>query len=209
MFRTLVALIFITGCLTGTALAESTPKSLFASVYLKGDKIGHVHLTMIKNEKGEVEELNANASVSFLGMEVYGFTQNLKETWVSGNLQEMSGKTDDNGTAHEISLTRNTEDYQATYNGKDLTLPLNAFPTSPWHYQITENTLLFNIVDFEKLTVKIAKAADTVKIGNKDIKAEKFTFTGDWEARLWFDENREFIKGEYDISGRQVTVILD
>ena len=209
MFRPLFAPIMVIGLFAGTALADSSQRNMFASVYLKGDKNGQVHLTTVRNEKGEVEKLKANASVSFLGMEVYGFTQNLKESWSSGELQEMDGKTDDNGTAHEIALTRNTEDYKATYNGKELTLPLNAFPTSPWHYAITENTLLFNIVDFELLNVKIAKDAETVDVGGKSVEAEKFTFTGDWQAKLWFDKNKDFVKGEYDVSGRQVTVILD
>tara|TARA_R110002095_G_scaffold117691_2_gene102627 strand:+ start:581 stop:1210 length:630 start_codon:yes stop_codon:yes gene_type:complete len=209
MLRTLLAPLMIISLFAGTALADSTQRNLFASVYLKKDKIGHVHLTTTRNEKSEIEKLSANASVSFLGMEVYGFTQNLKESWHSGELQDMNGKTDDNGTAHEISLARNSEDYQATYNGKELTLPLNAFPTSPWHYAITENTLLFNIVDFELLNVKIAKDAETVDIGGKSVDTEKFTFTGDWQATLWFDKNKDFVKGEYDVSGRQVTVILD
>lgn len=209
MLRAIAIFLVLIALVPATALAEKVQKNQFASVYLKDDKIGQVHLTTIRNEKGEIEEMRANASVSFLGMEVYGFNQNLKETWSSGELQKMNGETDDNGTAHEISLSRNTEDFRATYNGKDLTLPLNAFPTSPWHYAITENTLLFNIVDFDLLNVKIAKDADTVEINSKNIETEKFTFTGDWEAKLWFDTNKEFVKGEYDVSGRQVMVILD
>ncbi len=209
MLRAVLMLLVLIALSPGAALAEKVQKNQFASVYLKDDKIGQVHLTTIRNEKGEIEEMRANASVSFLGMEVYGFNQNLKETWSSGELQKMDGKTDDNGTAHEISLSRGDTDYSATYNGKDLTLPLKAFPTSPWHYSITDNTLLFNIVDFDLLNVKIAKANETVEINGKDIKTEKFTFTGDWEAKLWFDESKEFVKGEYDVSGRQVMVILD
>lgn len=209
MLRATLTLLILIALSPSAAVADQAQKSQFASVYLKTDKIGQVHLTTIRNEKGEIEEMRANASVSFLGMEVYGFTQNLNETWSSGELQKMEGKTDDNGTTHEISLNRNADEFQATYNGKSLTLPLNAFPTSPWHYSITENTLLFNIVDFDLLNVKIAKAAETIKIGGEDVKAEKFTFTGDWEAKLWFDVNKEFVKGEYDVSGRQVTVILD
>jgi hypothetical protein len=55
----------------------------------------------------------------------------------------------------------------------------------------------------------IKESKDTVKIGEKEIKTSKFEFTGDWVAVLWFDENKDFVKGEYDVSGRQVTVILD
>lgn len=209
MGRFLYAVLLIATFAPCSALAGKIPENLFASVYYKNDKIGQVHLTTLKNEKGEIEQLKATASISFLGLEVYGFNQNLQEDWVAGELQNMSGKTDDNGTAHEISLKRTQVQYDATYNKSSLTLPLDAFPTSPWHYDITQNHLLFNIVDFELLKVEISESPDTVKIGDTSIPTTKFDFTGEWKARLWFDKNKQFVKGEYDVSGRQVTVILD
>ncbi|PHQ66145.1 MAG: hypothetical protein COB93_12390 [Sneathiella sp.] len=207
--RSLYSLIIVTFLLVPNAFADKAQENLFATVYLKGDKVGTVHLTTVRNENDELEELNANASVSFLGLEVYGFTQNLQERWEKGDLQSMDGKTDDNGTAHEITLKRGAENYDANYNKKALTLPLDAFPTSPWHYDITKSKLLFNIVDFELLKVEIKESPDTVEIGGKKIETTKFVFTGDWAAVLWFDKDKMFVKGEYDISGRQVTVILD
>jgi len=209
MFKNLIVFFIFALIVPANALAAGKQENLFASVYLKGDKIGHVHLTTVRDENGELEDLVANASVSFLGLEVYGFTQNLHEKWVSGELSKMDGKTDDNGTPHEISLDRGEKDYRATYNGKDLTLPLDGFPTSPWHYEITENTLLFNIVDFALLKVTVTSSPDTIKINGKSVETEKFEFKGDWVAVLWFDEKKNFVQGEYDVSGRQVTVILD
>ncbi len=209
MLKKLFAVIIVSLFLPAIALADGTQENLFASVFFKGDKIGQVHLTTVRNEKGELEQLKANASVSFLGLEVYGFTQNLHEEWAAGDLQTMDGKTDDNGTVHDVSLNRGAEDFQATYNGKDLILPLNAFPTSPWHYEITQNTLLFNIVDFDLLNVTIAPSPDTIEINGKPVETTKFEFKGDWVATLWFDKDQNFMKGEYEVSGRQLTVILD
>lgn len=209
MCKNLFALIIVALFLPITALAESTQKNQFASVYFKGDKIGQIHLTTTRNEKGEIENLKANASVSFLGVEVYGYDQKLEESWEGGELFSMKGVTDDNGTPHIIKLTRHPEDYQATYNDKDLTLPLNAFPTSPWHYEITQNTLLFNIVDFDLLNVTITSSPDTVEIGGTPVETTKFVFAKDWIATLWFDKDKNFVKGVYDVSGRQLTVILD
>ncbi|USG62630.1 DUF6134 family protein [Sneathiella marina] len=209
MFRSLSIFFVIALFFVGVAHAEKKQENIFASVFLKGDKIGHIHLTTVTNEKGEIEELKANASVSFLGMEVYGFTQNLTEKWLNGELQEMRGKTDDNGTPHEISLDRDNTGYKATYNMKAIDLPITAFPTSPWHYDITKNKLLFNIVDFELLAVQIQSEPDTVEIEGNSIETVKFTFTGDWKAILWFDKSNKFLKGDYDISGRQITVVVD
>ena len=130
-------------------------------------------------------------------------------SWKGGELQKMVGRTDDNGEIHEVALLRTAREYEVEYNGQHLTLPHGAFPTSPWHYKITENTLLFNIVNFELLKVEVSESPDTVTIGSESIPATKFEFTGGWKARLWFDESRFFLKGEYDVAGRQVTVVVD
>ena len=209
MFRLIHALVIVSLLSLGTALADSSQKNRFASIYLKKDKIGHVHLTSVHDESGELEELTAKASVSFLGVKIYGFSQHHTETWGGGELQKMVGRTDENGTIHDVSLQRTARDYEVEYNGEQQNLPLGAFPTSPWHYKITENTQLFNIVNFDLLEVEVNDSPDTVIIGGEAVSATKFTFTGDWEARLWFDEARSFVKGEYDVGGRQVKVVID
>jgi Domain of unknown function (DUF6134) len=209
MIRILSIFVLVTVFSTGLARANKIQENIFASVFLKDDKIGTIHLTTVADENGELEELRANASVTFLGAEVYGFTQNLTEKWSEGDLVDMEGKTDDDGTAHEISLKREADGYRAIYNKKDIDLPLTAFPTSSWHYEITQNKLLFSTVDFDLLKVEITSEQDTIDVDGKQIATEKFTFTGDWKAILWYDENKRFAKGMYDVSGRQLTVIVD
>jgi len=209
MTRALFSFLIAALLVIPVAYADKAQENLFATVYLKDDKIGKVHLTTIRDENGELEEFKANASVSFLGLEVYGFTQNLHEHWTKGDLQSMEGQTDDNGTPHNVDLNRGAAQYDGKYNEKPITLPLDAFPTTPWHYDITQSKLLFNIVDFDLLKVEIKESPDTIEIGDKKIETTKYVFTGDWEAVLWFDDTKNFVKGEYDISGRQITVILD
>lgn len=209
LFRALCLLLSLALWPFSTASADDSQKNLFASIYLKKDKIGQVHLTLVHDEAGELQELSAHASVSFLGVKVYGFTQHHHETWSQGELQKMEGRIDDDGTVHEVSLQRTDKDYEVEHNGERRTLPHDAFPTSPWHYLITENTLLFSIVDFELYDVEVTSQPGSVKIGKDRVDATKYTFTGGWEADLWFDEARSFLKGEYDISGRRITVLVD
>jgi hypothetical protein len=209
MFRLVSIMMLFVVFWPGTALADSTQKNVFASIYLKKKKIGQVHLTSVHGETGEIEELKSRASVSFLGVKVYAFTQHHHETWRGGELQKMVGHTDDNGTAHRISLERTAEDYEGEYNDKPLVIPYAAFPTSPWHYKITGNTLLFNVVNFDLLKVEVSQSPDPVTIGKETIPATKFEFTGDWQARVWFDEAKSFLKAEYDVAGRRVTVVID
>lgn len=209
MFRALCLLLGLALWPLSAASADDSQKNIFASIYLKKDKIGQVHLTTVHDASGELQELTARASVSFLGVKVYGFSQEHHEVWSGGELQKMEGRIDDDGTIHEVSLQRTERSYEYEHNGERGTLPHDAFPTSPWHYLITESQLLFSIVDFELYDVEVASQPGSVKIGKDTRDATKYTFTGGWEADLWFDRARSFLKGEYDISGRRITVVVD
>jgi hypothetical protein len=195
---------------SGSAWAQDkTHENHFATIRVDGKKIGQVHYTLTYDEDGEVEEVKTTASYSVLGVKLYNFSQDMHEQWQSGELQAMSGHTDDNGTKYQAALERQPDDYTGTLNAKAVTLPHDAFPTAVWHYQVTEQSLLFNIADFRLLHVKVAKRPEKVTIDGKAIETERFDFSGDWQASLWFDPDRQLVKFEYKIQGRDVVVTRD
>jgi hypothetical protein len=191
------------------AAADKSHENHFATIRVDGKKIGQVHYTLTLDEGGEVESLKTNASYSVLGFEVYSFSQDLTERWQTGELQSMDGHTNDDGDKYQASVERKPDDYAAVLNNKDLTLPHNAFPNSVWHYQITEQSLLFNLTDLRLMNVKVSKRQESIKIDGKSFAAERFDFSGDWQASLWFDQNQQLLKLEYKIKGRDVVVTLD
>jgi Family of unknown function (DUF6134) len=191
------------------AAADKTHENHFATIQVDGKKIGQVHYTLTYDGDGQIEALKTNASYSVLGFEVYHFAQDLHETWRAGDLQSMDGHTNDDGTKYQASVERKPDDYTGLLNGKNLTLPHHAFPNSVWHYQITEQSLLFNLTDLRVMNVQVSKRGENVKIGGKSFDAERFDFTGDWQASLWFDQDRQLLKLEYKIDGRDVVVTLD
>ena len=197
------------GLIGSASAADNTHANHFATIRVDGKKIGQVHYTLTHDEGGDVEEVRTRASYSVLGINLYSFSQDLHEQWQSGDLQTMNGHTDDDGTKYQASLERKPEQYAGTLNGKPLTLPHDAFPNAVWHYQITEQVLLFNVTDFRLMNVKVAKRQENVKIDGKTFDAERFDFTGDWQASVWFDQNRQLLKFEYKIEGRDVVVTLD
>ena len=195
--------------LAGSAAAADKHENHFATIRVDGKKIGQVHYTLTYDDQGQVESLKTNASYSVLGFEVYSFTQDLHETWQSGDLQTMDGSTNDDGTKYQASVQRKPADYTGVLNGKNMTLPHDAFPNSVWHYQITEQSLLFNLSDLRLMHVDVNKRPEKVTIDGRAIDAERFDFTGDWQASLWFDHDQQLLKLEYKIDGRDVVVTLD
>jgi hypothetical protein len=196
--------------LVGTAAAaDKTHQNHFATIQVDGKKIGQVHYTLTYDEQGEIEALKTNASYSVLGFEVYHFSQDLTERWRTGELQSMEGHTNDDGDKYQASVERTPDEYTGVLNGKNMTLPHNAFPNSVWHYQITEQSLLFNLTDLRLMNVTVSKRPESVKIGGKSFDSERFDFTGEWQASLWFDQDQQLLKLEYKVDGRDVLVTLD
>jgi Domain of unknown function (DUF6134) len=196
----------VSGSVVGHA---AEPEQFFASVLLDNKKIGQFHVRVSRAETGEIEELRARASVSFLGINLYEFTHDLTQTWRDGELQELHGVADDNGTKYALELARQERDYAGAVNDKSVTLPLEAFPNSIWHYGIVDHPLLFNEVDLKLLKVTSTRRSDTVELGRAKVPADRVTIKGDFTATVWFDQDRNFVMAEMPIAGRKVVVKRD
>jgi Family of unknown function (DUF6134) len=185
------------------------PEQFFASVFLDKKKIGQFHIRLSRAATGEIEELRARASVSMLGIKLYEFTHDLTQTWRDGELQQLQGLADDNGTKYDLQLTRQATDYAGAVNRKPVTLPIEAFPNSIWHYGIVDHSLLFNEVDLQLLKVTTAHGTDTVEFDKKKVPAERVTIKGDFTATVWFDQDKDFLMAELQLAGRKVSVRRD
>jgi hypothetical protein len=199
------------GVVCGFAAAghAADPEQFFASVFLDKKKIGQFHVRISRAETGEIEHLRARASVSMLGIHLYEFTHDLTQTWRNGELQRLQGRADDNGTVYNLELARQTSGYAGSVNGKAVTLPVEAFPDSIWHYGIVDHDLLFNEVDLELLHVTTTHGADTIEFDNQKIPAERVTISGDFAASAWFDQNKNFVMAELKMAGRKIVMKRD
>ena len=192
-----------------TGRAESVLENVFASISLDGKKIGQIHFTLKSAPTGEVEELRTNASLSVLGFKVYNFAQHLHETWRNASMQTLRSDADDNGTDEKVRVRRASARYDAERNGKPVDLPDGAFPDSIWHYVITKKSLLFNSVDLRLMKISVARKEETITHHGKSVAAERFDFTGDWVATLWYGKNQRLLKAHSTVDGRDIVIAVD
>jgi hypothetical protein len=213
MGKAAAAMIVLASLLYGLAAPSparaSQVEQFFASIFLDKKKIGQVHIRLTRGETGEIEELRARSSVSMLGIKLYEFTQDLNQTWKDGELQKMSGNADDNGKKYDVAVDREPDKYRGTVNGKPVTLPIEAFPNTLWHYGITDHDLLFKETNLELQRVKVVDTKETISLHGKRIPATRATISGDFDGAVWFDEDKNFLKGEYEMNGRKIEVERD
>lgn len=191
------------------AQAAGRAENHFASVYVDGKKAGQIQYTIQYDENGDVERLQTRVSRSILGVRVFNFDQTVREEWRSSGLHEMRSRTDDDGKIHEASVGPGSGVYKGVLDGKSIELPGEAFPASVWHYAIVRQSLLFDLMALKLMRVKIARFPHTLSIGTKKIAAERFDFSGDWQATVWFDQRHQLVQFKYPIDGHDVEVRLD
>ncbi len=190
------------------AQAAGRAENRFGSIYVDGNKAGQVHYTVEYGEDGDIETLKTRASLSIVGIKLFNFEQNLHEEWRAGNLRHMRSRTDDDGKTYGASLDRGPEVYKGVLNDKPVELPGKAFPASVWHYAIVRQSLLFDLMALKLMNVKIARSDETITIDKKTIPVERFDFSGDWRATVWFDRKQQLVKFEYLVDGHEVAVQL-
>lgn len=191
------------------AEAAKRAKNHFGSISIDGKKAGHIHYTVEYGEDDEIETLRTRASHSILGIKVFNFEQNLHEEWQRSKLQRLRCRTDDDGTIYDASLQRGQAVYSGALNNKPIELPHTAYPASVWHYTITEQSLLFDLKSLKLMNVKIARKDETLTIHKKKIRTERFDFSGEWQATVWFNTNKQLIQFKYVVDGHEVKVNLD
>ncbi|MGH6900604.1 MAG: hypothetical protein ACREJ5_29310, partial [Geminicoccaceae bacterium] len=68
---------------------------------------------------------------------------------------------------------------------------------------------LFKQTDLELLHVKVVETTETIKLHGKSIPTKRATFSGDFSAVVWFDENDTLVQGQYEMNGRKIRVERD
>jgi hypothetical protein len=204
------ALLFVAALQPSLAVAaDKIIENVFASVTLDGKKIGQIHFTLTSKPTGEIEELRTDASVSILGVKLYSFSQHLHETWRNGSLQTLRSDADDNGTDERVRVKRTGDDFDAERNNEPVDLPGTVFPDSIWHYAVTKEQRLFNSVDLKIMNVSVSRKAETIDYLGKPTPAERFDFSGDWHATLWFGNDKRLLKAHRMIGGREIIITID
>lgn len=178
-----------------------------ARIYVDDDRAGTATFTRQVTDSARIDQVASRVAVKFLGFEVFEFTQNLRQRWKDGQLQSLYGYTDDDGEIFEANLSRQNGALVGTLNGQPVELPGEAFPTSVWHYEVTERPILFDVKDLELRHVKVARTEEVLEIDGQRIPTERFDFVEGWNATVWYDDQRRLVQFVYGEGDHEVKVV--
>lgn len=170
--------------LTGPAHAApiaSVPASgqLSFDVIRNGKDVGDYSLSF--QEQGEALTVNIKTDVAVkvpvIGVALYRFEQTSTEHWTGGRLQSLRSKTNDNGTAHDIS-----------------TGPSLLIPASLWNAEIVRQNKVLNTINSgaDSITVR-AMGREEIATGHGKVSASRYSLSGGLNRELWFDDSGQLV----------------
>jgi hypothetical protein len=178
-----------------------------ARIYVDDDRAGTANFSSQVSDGARIDEVDSRVTVGFLGFDVFEFSQSLRQRWKDGELQSLYGYTDDDGEVFEADLVREDGALVGTLNGEPVELPGEAFPTSVWHYQVTERPILFDVKDLDLRYVKVERSEEVIEIDGQRIPTERIDFVEGWNATLWYDEQQRLVQFIYPEGDHEVKVV--
>jgi len=196
------ALWFLSASVVGPTLAA--PASHFEyAVIRNGDQIGSHVLDF--NRAGDSIEVRiaTNIQVKVAFFTVYRFEHNGVESWRKDRLVALKSRTNDNGTAHALSVAEEAGKLRINGDGAVAFADPAIIPGSLWNPAVVRQSIILNSLDGSQMKVVIKDMGEErVHARESDVSARHYRISGQLGRDVWFDRNgtlvRMHLKGQDD-----------
>lgn len=194
-----VALVLASGVAPGMAATGSRQL-----VLLRGsDEIGSQSLVVTQTGATVSVETRISIDARLLGLPVYRYLLEARETWEDGALQTLEARTDDNGTAHFVDASRAGDELRINGSVFSGAVSGNPATTSYWSPAFLERPVWISTQDGRPLNVTATQlAAAPFPSGSSSVAATPWRIGGDLsDLVLFYDPDGEWIGSEFAARG--------
>lgn len=194
---------------TTSAMACTTPESPAAFVInheTYGDIGTHI-LNFSCDDDDLIVETDVNVKVSVFFITAYQRQAHYREVWRDNRLIAYEARTNDGGDRYVT--TARIDDGEMVIDGvkKGIRAPLDTIPSHPWNIDAVDRRVLFGQRDGRLLKVNVEKAdEETVTIGGKSIKAQKYVVSGDLDRELFYSPDGTWLQWRLERNGKTITI---
>jgi hypothetical protein len=199
------ALLFVLGGLftvLATALsadAQTGPAAgtINFAVLRNGEQIGTTMMRIARDGTETVADVVTHIQVKIAYFTVYHFDQSETERWVGEKLVAMKSHTDDNGTVHEVSATRNGDVLLVDADGKIATLDPALIPVSLWNSSLVRTTVALNPQDGSVIPVSVVDhGEEPLVLQGRPTTAHHYSIRTSYPQEVWYDRQHQLLKVE-------------
>jgi len=215
--RAFLSLLFLASAAI-PASAELSPKSwqpqagdvISFTVLREGKPFGSHAVRFSESADGSLVVTTQVSLKAGLGpVTLFRYKLDATETWLNGQLQQVSGSVYDDGKKRSVTATRKGDTLNVSGSDFKGAAPAGIVPASHWNYAQTQTGKLLSTEDGEILSVKVVnKGRETVKVGNKTIQANRFLMDSAVDVDLWYDDDGRWVKLAFEARGQQIEYVL-
>jgi len=188
---------------SGAARAGDPPKGVFIyTIARNGDPVGQQRLEFVGDGQRLRVLSHTSLDVSFLGMNLYGFEQQVEEVHEGGKIVSLTSEADDDGTDKKVELKLAGDRLKGTYNDDtqrdvDPKMKTSLF----WDEPALGDSRILDLLRAKIRDVTVTDlGVETLKLPAGKIDAHHLRVSGEMKRELWYDAAGILVAGELKAS---------
>lgn len=195
----LVRILLGIAALSAIAAAPAAPAvtNLHFAVLRDGDPIGTMTAIVRRDGKGMVAETATHIRVRIAYVPVYRFDQTETEHWADGRFVDMSAKTNDNGTVHEVTATAGRDAIKVVADGNVTQADRAAIPASLWNPALIKKATALNANDGSIMKLRVVdRGEEQLNLDGRTVRAHHYLIESNFAQDVWYDADSQLVKVE-------------
>jgi len=168
---------------------------------IRNDEIIGRHLVTfshIENDKIRVKA-RLNLQVNFLSFPIYKFDYRSEAVWHKGKLKNLYSNQNDDGDKVSVKVFADNDSLVIKTQDTEIRTNLDALPTNHWNVKVLEKKQVINTLTGELSSVVITGfGKEKIKAHGKFIYANKYKYTGDIQALVWYSDSGNWVKMQFE-----------
>ena len=183
---------------TATAASAQDNATLKYAVMRNGDTIGSTTVRLVRDGAATLAEVATHVQVKVAYITVYRFDEHETERLGDdGRLLALKAVTDDNGTVHNVSATRDGNMLAVDADGKRSTIDPTLIPVSLWNAALLEKTKALNPQDGRITPVSVVdRGEDRLVLDGRPTPAHHYSIDTGIAQDVWYDRDHRLVKVE-------------
>ncbi len=164
-------------------------------IYRKNKRIGK-HTVRFSNDGDTlIVNVESKITVTVLKVPVYRFNYQSTETWIDGELQQVTATTNDNGKQSRVEAVRTGITMLLTDKAGKQSPSNVSYTSNHWNSDVLKSKELFNTLTGKANSIVLENLGKTSLTVNSDsIEATHYRLAGDLKTDLWYDEQGRWIQ---------------
>ena len=170
-------------------------KEIAFDVFRKKERVGSHIVRFIR----EGDELAVNSrlelKIDVLFVTVYRFFYQSDAIWRGFSIDSLRVKVDDNGEVLRLGANWNGKITSIRSHSGTAKFEGHLFPTNHWNSDILQERRVLNTLTGQVNNVRIEKQKrERVSTERGEIEATRYTYTGDLQTEVWYDDLGRWVK---------------